>query len=227
MKKYFSTIAASLCVVLSAQAQDCSNYLFLQKNKTIENTIYSKKGDVNGRQVYTVTDVTTSGGIVSGNISSEMFDRKDKSMAKANSVVRCNGGIMMIDMKMLLPQQQQEQYGGKMEATSDSIYMEYPAGMKAGDELKDGVMTLNINNSGMGQNLNMHIYERKVELQESVTTPAGTWMCFKINYKCKMGVKMGPINIPFNFEGSEWYAPGVGIIKSQSKYGGTMITSIK
>lgn len=227
MKKYLALITASLCLALYVNAQDCNNYLFLQKNKTIENTIYNKKGEANGRQVYTVTDVTTSGGIVSGNITSEMFDKKDKSMAKANSVVRCNGGVMMIDMKMLLPQQQQEQYGGKLDATSDSVYIEYPQGMKAGDELKDGIITLNINNSGMAQNLNMRIYERKVEAQESITTPAGTWMCFKINYKCKLGVKMGPINIPFNLDGSEWYAPGVGIIKSQSKYGGTMVTAIR
>lgn len=42
-----------------------------------------------------------------------------------------------------------------------------------------------------------------------------------------MGVKMGPINVPMNFDGIEWYAPGVGVIKTESKYGSTMITSIK
>lgn len=227
MKKYCATGIACLLFALCASAQDCSNYLFLQKNKTIENTIYNKKGDAMGRQVYTVTDVTSAGGIVSGNLSSEMFDKNNKSMAKASSTVRCNGGVMMIDMKMLMPQQQQQQFDGKMEAKADDIYIEYPLGMKAGDMLKDGNMTLTTSNHGMQQTISMQMYERKVEAQEQVTTPAGTWNCFKISYKCKMGVKMGPINVPMNFDGIEWYAPGVGVIKTESKYGSTMITSIK
>lgn len=48
-------------MTLSLSAQDCAHYLFLQKNKVIEMTIYNKKGDPNGRQVYEVSDVATSG----------------------------------------------------------------------------------------------------------------------------------------------------------------------
>lgn len=216
----------ALCIGISASAQDCAKYLFLQKNKVIEMTISNKKGEVSGRQVYQVSDVNTSGGITSANLNSEMFDKKDKSMAKASSVVKCNGGVMMIDMKMMMPQQQAAQYNN-VEAKASDFYLEYPLGMHAGDALKDGSMTMDINHSGMSQTLNMLISDRKVESQESVTTPAGTWNCWKITYKCKMGVKTGPINIPFNFEGTEWYAPGFGVVKTQSKYGGTEITSIK
>ncbi|MBS1662848.1 MAG: hypothetical protein JST68_17520 [Bacteroidetes bacterium] len=218
---------AILGLANAGKSQDCKSYLFLQKNKTIENTIYNKKGEPNGRQVYSVSDVASSGSVTSGTVNSELFDKKDKSLAKATSVVRCNGGVMMIDMKMLLPQQQQEQYAGKIDAKAEDVYLEYPNGIKVGDALKDGTMTLNINNNGMNQTVNMLINDRKVEGEESVTTPAGTWNCLKISYKCKIGVKTGPINIPFSFEGTEWYAPGVGIIKSQSKYGGTAITAIK
>jgi hypothetical protein len=207
-------------------AQDCARYLFLQKNKMIEMTIYNKKGEPSGRQVYQVSDVNTSGGVTSANLNSELFDKKGKSAAKASSVVRCNGGVMMIDMKMMMPQQQAEQFGN-VEAKADNFYLEYPAGMHAGETLKDGNLTMDINHSGMNQTLNMLISDRKVEGQESVTTPAGTWDCLKISYKCKIGVKTGPINIPFNFEGMEWYAPGFGVVKTQSKHGGTEITSIK
>jgi hypothetical protein len=215
-----------LSMTLSLSAQDCAHYLFLQKNKVIEMTIYNKKGDPNGRQVYEVSDVATSGGMTSGKLNSEMFDKKDKSIAKASSTVQCNGGVMLIDMKMMLPQQQQEQYAST-EVKADNFYLEYPSKMQIGDALKDGSLTMNISHGGMQQTLTMLINDRKVEGQESVTTPAGTWDCFKISYKCKMGVKTGPINIPINFEGTEWYAPGFGIVKTQSKYGGTAITSIK
>jgi hypothetical protein len=34
------------------------------------------------------------------------------------------------------------------------------------------------------------------------------------------------VGIPMNFEPTEWYAPGFGIIKTESKSGGTAITAI-
>ena len=75
--------------------------------------------------------------------------------------------------------------------------------------------------------MTMVINNRKVEGQESITTTAGTWNCFRITYKSRISVKTGPFGIPVNVESTEWYAPGFGIVKTQSKYGGTAITSIK
>ncbi len=73
----------------------------------------------------------------------------------------------------------------------------------------------------------MNVTDRKVEAKEAVTTTAGTWDCYKISFKSKMVIKMTVIGIPLNLSGTEWYAPGVGVIKTESKNGGTAITSIK
>ncbi|MHA4809616.1 TapB family protein [Flavitalea flava] len=225
---YSFLIFSCFCSLLtfSAFAQDCQHYLFLQKNKTIEMTIYNKKGEPNGKQIYQVSDVTTTGGVTTAHLASEMFDKKGKSIAKANSSIKCNGGVMLIDMKMMLPQQQAEQYG-KTEVKADNSFLEYPASLNVGDGLKDGKFTMDMNNNGLPQTITMVSTNRKVEAKESITTDAGTWDCYKISYKCKMSVKTGPIGIPFNLDGTEWYAPGFGVIKTQSKYGGTAITSIK
>ena len=225
-RKLFWMACCLAGIPVVAPAQDCQHFLLLQKNKIIEMTIYDKKGQPNGKQVYTVSDVSEGGGMTTGNLASELFDKKGKSMAKAGGVVRCNGGAMLVDMKMLLPQQQQEQYANT-QVKADNAYLEYPIGMKPGDALKDGNFAMDINNHGMQQTLTMVISDRKVEAQESVTTAAGTWNCYKISYKSKMTVKTGIIGIPFTFEGVEWYAPGFGVVKTQSKYGGTEITSIR
>ncbi|MGB8192458.1 MAG: hypothetical protein WCF67_11095, partial [Chitinophagaceae bacterium] len=82
-------------------------------------------------------------------------------------------------------------------------------------------------NSGMQQTLTLNVTDRKVEAKESVTTPAGTWECYKISSKNKIHVKMGPIGIPMNMEVTEWFAPGFGVVKTESKSGGTMITAVK
>lgn len=206
--------------------QDCNTYYFLQQNKTVEMTMYNKKGNPDGKQVYTVTNVSKSGGNTTATLNTEMFSQKGKSLAKGNSQIVCNGGVMMVDMTMQLPQAQQEQFS-KADVKADKIYVEYPNNMKVGDKLKDATLDMSIDNSGMKQNINMITSDRAVAAKESITTTAGTWECFKITYKSKITIKTMGIGMPFNLEGTEWFAPGFGIVKTESKHGGTAITAIK
>ena len=223
MKKLILAFSMFICGNLFAQ--DCNNYLFLQNNKTVEMTIYDKKAEPSGKQIYAVSNVATVGGITSATLNSEMFDKKGKSIAKSTTIVKCNGGVMMMDMRMNLSSQQQQQIGSTT-ATADNVYIEYPSNMNVGDQLKDGTFQMDITTNGMNQSIGMSITERKVESKETVTTTAGTWECFKISYKSKTVIKTMGIGIPMNMDGTEWYAPGVGVIKSESKYGGTAITAI-
>lgn len=220
-------LSALLCLLLATamNAQDCKNFYYLQNNKTIEMSILNKKGDLTGRNIYQVSNVNSSGGATTSQVSSEMFDKKGKSIAKSALNIKCAGGVMMMDMKMMMSQQQQEQF--KMDAKAENVYIEYPSSMSPGDNLKDANMTLEINNNGMVQTLTMNVTNRKVEAKESVTTPAGTWDCYKISSKSRIHMKMGPIGIPMNIESTEWFAPGFGIVKTESKQGGTMITAVK
>ncbi len=224
MKKtlFFLTVCLS---GLSIMAQDCKNYIYLQNNKTVEMTIYNKKGEPNGKQVYKIADVSTSGSTVTAHVNSEMFDKKGKTLTKASGNYKCDAGVMMVDMKMNIPAQQMEQFKNA-DVKAQDIYIEYPAVMNIGDKLKDGTLSMDIDNNGLKQSVNMVISERKVEGKESVTTTAGTWDCFKISSKVKLTIKTMGVGIPMNFESMEWFAPGFGIIKTESKSGGTAITAI-
>jgi len=228
MLKHIATIAIIFISASAARAQECNHFLYLQKDKVVEMTIYNKKGEPNGKQVYQVSDVSTSGGTITGKLNSEMFDKKGKSTVKANSSVQCNGGVFFIDMKLMLPQQQAEQAESTdAQVSAQSSYIDYPANMKVGDQLKDGNFSMDVKRGSMTQTVTMQITERKVLAQESVTTTAGTWDCFKISAHTHLSIKTGPIGIPLNYDYTEWYAPGFGLIKSDGKYGGTAITSIK
>ena len=110
---------------------------------------------------------------------------------------------------------------------ADNIYIEYPNGMNVGDALKDAKMHMDMDNNGMKQTVDMEVFDRKVEGKEKITTPAGSWECYKISYKSKMRVKTMGIGMPMNIEGTEWFAPGFGIVKTQSKQGGTEIVAIR
>src|SRR6266496_3090186 len=76
MKKIFTI--ASLLICAEMYAQKCSDYLFLQSNKTVEMTIYNKKGEEHGKQIYTVSNVTNTSDVTIATLNSEMFDKKGK-----------------------------------------------------------------------------------------------------------------------------------------------------
>ncbi|HKH63404.1 MAG TPA: hypothetical protein VKA49_21355 [Flavitalea sp.] len=215
-----------LLAVSIVRAQDCSNYYYLQNNKTVETSLFDKKGDITGKVLYSIADVKNSNGITTATLQSHMFDKKGKTIGKANSIVKCNGGVMMINMKLMMSTPQAEQFS-QASAKTDDFFIEYPANMKKGDQLREGTLNMDVDNNGLQQSISMTVFDRKVEDKEKVTTPAGTWDCYKISYKIKMSIRVMGVGVPINMEGTEWYAPGFGVVKTSSKHGSTEITSIK
>jgi hypothetical protein len=237
MKKFAPFLCLLILTGMAASSQDCSQYLFLQQNKTIEVTIYNKKSEPIGKQVYTVSNVSNSGGATTATLNTQMFDKKGRATTGSSSTIKCAGGIFQLDMKLMLPQGPAERMNNA-QVTGGNGILEYPAGMKTGDTLRSGNLVMTMSSNGppngppspfsQGSTLTMSIFERKVLGQDTVTTTAGSWNCVKIGYKSKVNMKSGPFPTPtVNIDGTEWYAPGVGIIKTESQHGSTAVTSIK
>ncbi len=145
-------------------------------------------------------------------ISSESFDAKGKSLGTANLKARCEGGVFYIDMSNYLNQQSTEDYKD-MEMSVEGGNLEMPSGMKAGDLLKEGDIKIAFSSGGMTvMNMSVSITNRKVEAVENLTTPAGTFECYKISYD--IATKMMGIGV--KMKGVEWYAKGVGMVKSET-----------
>jgi hypothetical protein len=127
---------------------------------------------------------------------------------------------------MLNEAQLKQMEGGT--ATASGEFLEYPPTMKEGDNLKDGNFTMNYKmNGGMETNMEISVTQRVVGGSESITSPAGTWNCIKINSNQKLVTRIAGIGIPVKMNVTEWFAPGVGVIKTQSNYGSTLITLIQ
>lgn len=220
----FIVLLLSILITNLVQAQKCGGFLLLQNNKRIEMTVYNKKGKEDGKQVWQVSNVKTSGGTTTANVNSEFFDKKGKSVAKSASDIKCTGGALLMSLKMMLNEQQQTQIKN---ATATGDLIDYPANMKTGDNLKDGNMAIAYDQSGMEAKLEIAVTNRIVGDKETVTSPAGTWECFKITSNQKITSRIAGIGIPIKMEVTEWFAPGVGVIKTSSKFGSTLITSIQ
>ena len=130
-------------------------------------------------------------------------------------------------MKTFIPPAQMEQMKTG-EAKATDVYLEYPANMNVGDQLKDGQFNMDYEStSGLKSSIEISITERKIEGKETITTSAGTWECYKISAKNKIVSKIAGIGFPIKMDVIEWFAPGFGIVKTESKTGKTEITSIK
>jgi len=219
-----SLLLLLILAVSIINAQDCSKFYYFQNNKLVEMTISNRKGKETGKNVYNISNVQQAGGTTSATISSEFFNEKGKSINQATNVIKCNGGVLQMDMKMFISGEQQTTATG----TSDAAFLEYPVGMKEGDVLNDGTFKMDMKQNGnMNSTMEITVTDRKVEAKESVTTPAGTWECFRISYKSKITTKIAGIGIPIKASVTEWYAPGFGVVKTESNFGKTEITLVQ
>ena len=208
-------------------SQDCSTYYYLQNNKTIEMTITNNKGKESGKMTYVVSDSKKNGNSISATINSEFVGANGQTIKKGTNDVRCENGVMQMNMKAFIPPAQLEQMKTGT-ANANDVYLEYPANINLGDQLKDGQLHMDYEStSGLKSSIEISITERKVEGKETVTTSAGTWECYKISAKNKIVSKIGDTGIPITMDVIEWFAPGFGIVKTESKTGKTEITSIK
>jgi hypothetical protein len=200
-----------------------------KENTQMEYKQYDKKGGLSGSSVQKITGIKKSAGSIEVSISSESFDAKGKSLGTANLKARCEGGIFYVDMSNYLNQQSTEDYKD-MEMSVEGGNLEMPSVMKAGDMLKDGDMKMAFSSGGMTvMSMSVSITNRKVEAVENLTTPAGTFECYKISYD--LATKMMGIGV--KMKGVEWYARGVGMVKSETYnkdaklQGSTVLSALK
>jgi hypothetical protein len=208
-----------------AFSQHCTNY-FLDNRKTVQFNNYNKRGDRDGFVVYKVSNVVIKGNTVTSQVNAQLFDKNKKQLSNSNNIIKCTGNVLMVDMKLFMPQQQIEQYGSS-ESILKNTFLEYPAPIKTGDHLKDGSFEMEVDKNGLKQILQMDITDRIVYGTETIVTSAGKWECFIIKYVLKLTLQTGPIAIPLSMQITEWYAPSFGTIKTANGTSSTVISNGK
>lgn len=233
--RIFAACLLAIFSSLSLLAQDCKSYYVFTKDAEVEMTVYDSKGGSNGKQTWKIDEITQESSTLKSNVKTSFTDKKGKDGAKTTGTYRCNNGVIQVDMKMFLPQEQMEAYKN-MEVKADEVFIEYPSTMTEGQSLNDGDFKMEIFNKGtLSSTITMKMTNRKVSGKESVTTPAGNWDAYKITYDGQFKAMIGSsgMGIPMNFKVTEWYAPGFGTVKTETYnkngklLGSTAITSIK
>ena len=210
MKNTFTLLLLLICGTL-ATAQQCNPYFNLKKGGIMEMENFNAKDKKTGKVYQEVKELTTGDNSFEARMYMKNFDKKDKATNEGEYALNCNNGIITIDMQSLISPETLQAFGN-MEVEVNSEDLEIPAELVVGDQLKDGKLTLTAGGeSGFNFGVTVNITNRKVEKKEQITTPAGTFECFKITYD----VETKSI-ISARGKSAEYISEGHGVVKSES-----------
>ncbi len=200
-----------LSTLLPAQTQ-CNVYFPFEKGAKMEYTSYDKKDRPEATMTHYVVSLEETGEGVMAEVETKMQDKKGKNAFDGSYTVRCKDNTLYMDMSNFLPQEMMESMGD-MEAEVEGDGMVIPENLEVGQTLPDASTSIDMSSGTLGNLMKMtvNVVNRKVQRKESVITPAGTFDCYKITYDTEMKTIMKK-----TFSSAEWYAEGVGMVKSEN-----------
>lgn len=207
-------------VILSEVSAQCDNpYYQLKEGTLIVMENFDKKDKLQGKTESKVTkfDETSTG--FTATISAIVYDKKDKITSEGDYELKCENGSIKIDMSGLIPAESMAAFRDmEIDVTMDQL--EYPSNLEAGQILNDASIEIAVSGSSMPMKLIFDITDRKVEGKETITTPAGTFECYKISYNTHS--KMMIINM--NMRNVEYLSDKFGAVKTETyKSNGNLI----
>lgn len=223
IRQRFFLIAALLGVTfLVVHAQDCQNYYFLTKGASAELSLFDAKNALSGRQEWTVREVTGTRNRLESHADVVMYDDKGRELGKATDVtIRCADGQYGVDMRSLVLNGNGAANSPTLSAKAEIPMALYPNSLQTGMTLPDATFATETSTAGLPMmRVNITVKNRKVEGQETITTPVGSFNCYKITYNSQMKLIFN-----ISMDGVEWFSPGVGVVKSESYRKGKLVGS--
>jgi uncharacterized protein (DUF2141 family) len=212
----------------SILAQDCSVFFPSKEGSMIELTQYDAKNKVTGITKQAVISKESTGAGIKINFKSESFSPKGESLNVGQYAVKCENGIFYFDMNNFLPKESMgASKDAEIEMKADNL--DFPSNPEIGKTLGSGTVKMIMKSNGMTlMEITITISDRKVEAIENITTPAGTFECYKVTFRVLT-------HMMFDVEtvGVQWVAKNVGVVKMENydkkgKLTGTsLLTAIK
>ncbi|UII21258.1 TapB family protein [Fulvivirga ligni] len=199
-------ILALVIFSFNAAFSQCNPYYNFKEGKKWEITSYDQKDKKTGKQAYEITSLNENSSGWKATLAFQVYDKKDKETMDKEVDMECKDGTIEMDMTRFIPAealQSMESMNVKLEMES----LDWPANLSVGQKLSDGAIHMKSNMF----NMSTRITDRKVESKESITTPAGTFDCFKVTYKI-----ISESIMTIEMYAVDYIAKDVGVVKSES-----------
>ena len=172
-----------------------------------------KKLTGSSKTTYTKVAKISTGASVSAH--QEQFDKKGKATTKTDFTIKCVGGTLYFDMKMMMPEQNQSA-SQDMEMVIDGVDLEMPSKLEVGATLKDAKMHISYKSKSNGtaipmMGISVRVFNRKVEAKESITTPAGTFECYVLSEEVETQTIF-----KIKAKSRSWFSFTAGTVKTES-----------
>lgn len=184
----------------------------IQEGSKWELTNYDKKDKVQGSTYYHVKKVTAEGESVIWMLEMELKDDKGEIYSTSETEIVCEAGVFKMSMEQFMNSEQMQSMQS-MDVEIDASDIEYPTAPKVGEVLPDASIAIKASTNGITtMNIQTKIVDRKIESEEEITTPAGTFNCLLITQTTN--TKFGFIDK--NFPSKDWYLPGFGVVRTET-----------
>lgn len=213
MKKIICLAIGIICSTLVVSAQ-CNEYYQFSNGNEWEFEMYNGKGKLNGKNHQKVTSFEKTGAGFSATINSTFYSDKGKETMTGDLSFKCEAGILHIDMRNFISDEQLKALGSN-ELQVEGENLQIPPSLSVGQSLKDGSITVTAVGSALPMSIHVNITDRKVVGKETITTPAGTFECFKITANISTETQMG-IKMNMNMSSIDWITSKMGTVKNES-----------
>ncbi len=174
---------------------------------------FDKKDKLTGTVRYTINKVNINGNNIDITYLCESIDPKEKPVFKEEITIHQKGDKLYFDMSNFINKSAFQQNGeipANIEITGNN--MEVPANPQPGDILPDANVEMAMKVGFINMKMSAQVTNRKVEAIEDITVKAGTFKGYKFSGEVNSTV----MGIKVNSKNTDWYAKGVGIVKTES-----------
>lgn len=208
---------ALVFAVFAQQTNDnCKAYFPTTVGATLEYAVDDIKNSNKGTIRQTVTDVVDTENGLKIIARSERIDENNRIDQKGQYTVsgeiemRCEDDVFYTDVRSLLDSKTSMYKGGDKKLSG--VDLQLPAQMSPGQSLPDAEISIGAEVANLPiPPITISVVNRKVMATESVTTPARTFECYKI--ECEL--EMHPVVTSYT-RLVQWIAAGVGTVKSET-----------
>lgn len=209
----------------------CNKLIFFEPGAEIVTRSYDGAGKETGGQFTKIISVKNEGGMTVANAAATDTNRVNNRITNTKYSYKCDGKNIYFDLANMMHS------GSQMpNATIEASNLEYPIAVSAGQTLPDATGTMSFEKNGKKTNMIYHYKERKVAGKEKITTPAGSWDCYKISNRVDVEVDfpgmsdktkemMKAMTNRMQSTGVTWFCPDFGIVKFEMYQNGKLVSS--
>jgi hypothetical protein len=210
MKKTILIILTTF-LIIDVNAQCKSPYYKLKEGTVIVMESFDNKDKFQTRQETKVLKFDETADGFEATIGYKVTDKKGKTASEGEYKMSCSQDVFKIDMSNFVPAESMTGFEN-MEVDVQMDQLEYPSSLSVGSTLKDASITITTQNSPIPMKMEVNITDRKVEGKEMVTTPAGTFDCYKISYNTSSKMMIAKMN----YFSIEYLSENSGAVKTET-----------